>query len=289
MILSASDVFLLGDRPLDDTFRILAEAGYSGVELLSPARVEGGMSDTAISKLRAGLSRWELEPVALSGGWPLASPDPEERKRAVDDVAGLARIAERLGCTRITSELNGGTTVREAESRRAARTSLAELAERLDGSAVTLSVEPHPGDVIERHDEGIALIREVAAPHVKYLYCLPHTFVLGDDAAAMIRDAAEHLGFVHVADSNRQDKIVVGYRVKGYANALTQPEFEGVLSAHEHLVPGRGDLDMTAIANALRDVGYDGVISCVSFGLRDVEDVRRTHEALESLAALIGS
>lgn len=285
MRIAAAESFMLGRYPLPESLRRLREAGFTAVEILVPHRIAAGADEAEVSALRRQINHHSLELVALSGGWPLAAPDSECRMHAVATLQAVVELAARLGCPTVTSEINGGTSIREAESVTAFRQSIEDLIPVLDREGITLAVEPHPGDVVEEHSVGLGLVRDFSHPSVGYLFCTPHTFVLGDDAAAMIRDAGDSLAYVHIADTNRQSRIVVGYRAKGYPNALVTDEFRDTMTAHEHLMLGRGDVDFRALASALHDVGYHGILSAVPFEIDSPSDLRQTLNSMEALTS----
>ncbi len=66
---------------------------------------------------------------------------------------------------------------------------------------INLLIEPHPEDWEETLQPAVDIIRTVNSERVKYLYCSPHTFHSGDDTNAMIRECADVLAHVHVADT----------------------------------------------------------------------------------------
>ncbi|HEY8619262.1 MAG TPA: sugar phosphate isomerase/epimerase [Dermatophilaceae bacterium] len=283
MRIAAAETFMLGHEPLPTSLRRLEAAGFDSVEIIVPHRIAADASPAEIAAVQGELANSALDLVALSGGWPLAACDEDRRAAGVAELRSVIALAERLGCATVTSEINGGTSDAETECIDAFRKSIEQLTSQLETTGVHLALEPHPGDVVERHDDGLALIREINHPSVGYLYCLPHTFVLGEDAAKMIREAGTLLSYVHVADSNRQQKIVVGYRTKGYANALETDEFRDTMTAHEHLVPGKGDIDFVAVSEALRDIAYDGVLSAVPFAIQSDLELEHVQQALRSL------
>jgi myo-inositol catabolism protein IolH len=283
MIVAAAETFVLGHHPLPTALAKLGSAGFDGVEFIIPNRFPIDLDGPPLDQVRNELERTGLAAVAVGGGWPLAAYDEVRRAQGVTDLRAAIGLAVRLGCRTVTSEMNGGESEHEAECIAALHRSIAELIPDLELHDLTLALEPHPGDVIERQQQGLALVGEVGHELIGYLYCMPHTFVLGDDASTMIREAGELLRYVHVADSNRQNKIVVGYRRRGYANALETEEFRGEMTAHEHLLPGKGDLDFDAIQRALKDIGYDGVLSAVPFAVDSDTDLAALQIAMRKL------
>ena len=84
--------------------------------------------------------------------------------------------------------------------------SMEELVPIFEREGLPLHIEAHPDDFIEDNNLAVDIIQAIGSPVVKYLYCAPHTYYLGDDMAAMIRYAAPVLAHVHVADTfNHKD------------------------------------------------------------------------------------
>ena len=254
-------------HPIEEMVAEVAEIGYGHIELAGAQRVAGGAGDDkAARSLVRALESQSVGLAAIGAGVPLASADEEVRHAAVQDFAGTVRLAGRLGCALVTSEMSGGNSLTQEECVAAFERSVSELVPVLEAEGVDVAFEPHPGDFVESHELGLDILNRIGHERVGYLYCCPHTFVLGGDPASMIRSAGRLLKFVHVADSNTPEKIVVGYAPKGYANALQAEEFKGAMNAHEHLVPGKGDVDFEVVFAALGAIGYDGYVSAIPFG-----------------------
>ena len=78
-----------------------------------------------------------------------------------------------------------------------------ELEPALERTGVTVCFEAHPGDLTDKNQVAVDLIKGLGSAHVRYLFCVPHTFILGEDAAQMIDYARDVLGYVHLADTLR--------------------------------------------------------------------------------------
>jgi myo-inositol catabolism protein IolH len=152
--------------------------------------------------------------------------------------------------------------------------SIEEILPLLESEGITLSLEPHPGDFVESNDVAVDMMRSVDSPHLRYLYCAPHTFHLGDDVEAMIRYAAPVLDHVHVADSldHRQSS---GLRY--IVNPLGAP-----VRVHQHLNIGEGEVDWHALFKALADADFDGLLTSCVFAWED----RAVDSSREMLASI---
>ncbi len=115
---------------------------------------------------------------------------------------------------------------------------LAELAEKHD---VNFSFEvlntkvDHAGYPLPLVEDGLRLIEEVGSPRIKLLLDIYHAQVEEGNVIELIRQAASHLGYVHVAD---------------------------VPGRHE---PGTGEINYPRVAQALREVGYAGHVGMEAF------------------------
>jgi len=151
-------------------------------------------------------------------------------------------------------------------SMRAFKRSIDALAPVLDDADIHASFEPHPGDFLENHKSAVDMIRDIGHPRVGYLFCMPHSFVMGTETAPeMIAYAGESITHTHIADTHRPCRIIA------------PPE----VGAHEHLLPGWGEVDFPAILDALRKVAYDGFVSAPLFSHADKDPQVALNAAIE--------
>jgi myo-inositol catabolism protein IolH len=176
-----------------------------------------------------------------------------------------------MGAQSLTTRMTGDVS-RADECRRAFMRSMEALVPLLEEAGLRASIEPHPRHFVEHNDEAVDLIREIGSPYVGYLYCMAHTFWLGDDAARMIRYAAGTLTHVHVADTHRPERIVS-------AGRDARP--------HNHFIPGWGEVDFESTFRALLDMGYDGYLSAELYSHPDdpAGAIRQTREKVSALLA----
>jgi sugar phosphate isomerase/epimerase len=248
-------------------------AGFSYVALhptLFPS-VEGGIPPPAekIQEVRKAVEASGLVPydlatfntwnwLGLSGMMeqlPSGPSDPEYeeiRRKGVKQYVGLIKLTKALGCSQIYS-LMGGRRLYHYDHEEAWKKSVRDLAPVLEEEQVTLAFMPHPGDFVEESDAGVDLIRSMKTKRLKYVYVLPHTYVLAGrmdaDPAAMIRYAADAgvLSEVHMGDSLKPAQMWI------------RDHFD-VQPYHSHLVPGKGSIDIRAALRALVDVHFEGPV-----------------------------
>jgi sugar phosphate isomerase/epimerase len=123
---------------------------------------------------------------------------------------------------------------------------LRECAEACGKAGVRMSVEPHPGRYLANHDGALRLIEHVDHPAMGINFDPSHTFPIGDFPNITVYRLGQHIIHLHCSDN------------------------DGVTNVHWR--PGLGKIDWVAMFQALRDVGYDGV---VSIELEDVPGVSR--------------
>ena len=130
-----------------------------------------------------------------------------------------------------------------------------ELLPVFEAEQLPLHIEAHPDDFVEENNLAVDMIRSINSPWVKYLYCAPHTFHLGDDVAAMLRYAAPVLAHVHVADSFNHKR---GWRY--IMNPAGTPA-----RIHQHLDIGAGEVDWEAFFSTLAEIEFDGIMTSQVF------------------------
>jgi len=144
-------------------------------------------------------------------------------------------------------------------SKEAFLTSVMELLPIFEREGIRVDVEPHPGDFVEDGNTAVDILREIGSPHLRYLYCAPHTFHMGEDMAGMIRYAAPLLTHVHVADSLNQR---AGLRY------IVNPPGAPV-RVHQHLNIGEGEVEWNIFFGTLAEVGFDGILTSSVFAWED--------------------
>ncbi len=256
----ALDPYMLRALPFAEVCRITAEIGYRYIELsprpdFIPFFTHPRADRARIAEFRKALRETGVE---LSSVLPLyrwSGPDEDERRAAVRYWKRAIEITVELGCTVMNSEFNGRPE-RAAASEAQLWRSMEELLPIFEREGIALNLEAHPDDFIETNDAAVDLVRGIDRDFVRYLYCAPHTFHLGGDAAAMIRYAAPVLAHVHVAD-------VFDHRASSGLRYIVNPP-GSTARVHQHLDIGQGEVDWDIFFGSLREVGFDGILtSCV--------------------------
>jgi len=256
--------------PMERALEEIRRAGYEYVELNPDLFKPHEATEADVERLRGLLQENGLKPAAVLALYPLASPDDETRRQAVENWKRAIYLSRILGAESLTSEMTGDPA-RADECRQAFLRSVEALLPLLEEANLCASFEPHPGDFIERSDEAVDLIRNINSRRVGYLYCMAHTFWLGEDAPQMVRYAGGTLRHVHVADTHRPERII-------QAGQNARP--------HNHFIPGWGEVDFASTFRALLEVGYDGYLSAALFSHLD-EPGMAVAETRERVSALL--
>ena len=255
--------------PLEKALEEMCRAGYKYIEL----RLRGAdkTSDEDVRHIKNLFEDMDLKMVAVlwMAEFSLGDPDAEKRRISVQQWKNAIRTTKKLGCNLLTPEL-GGNPLYRTECAKAFKKSAEELSPILEKEEITIAFEPHPGDFIQESNETVDLIRETGCGNIGYLYCTPHTFVLGgSDASSMIRYAGDTLKHVHVADTHKADRIIAPPTVR----------------AHEHLIPGEGEIRFEEIFQTLKEIGYESFLSVKIYSHQDkpIEAAMESKKRLEKL------
>jgi myo-inositol catabolism protein IolH len=252
----AVDPCLLKNLSPAQMFTSVAQAGYEAVEL-SPRdgflqhRDGGRPEPEVVADLKRASREAQVEIASLFIVQPWASTDGQERAAAVQALKVAVDTAEELGCARINTEFTG-TPGNPGECRDAFLRSVGEVLPAAERQGVSLTIEPHPYDFIETNTEAVDLIREIGSPALRYLFCTPHIFHLGDDIAAMIEYAAPVLAHVHLADTFRPARVI-----------LNPPDPQARI--HQHLDIGQGEVGWETVFSALERVGFGDLATVAVF------------------------
>jgi protein FrlC len=237
-------------RSLDDVIDELAAAGYDGIEV--GAAAPHAFPEFLDAARRAEiLARVEHHGMAVSaicpalGGGPgynPLSPERAEREASKRYMAGCIELAADLRCERVIW-LGGwrrhGQSHAEAWSHGVEALQAAAAAAQDRG--VRLVVEPTPADsnVLERAGDCLALIAD-AGVQAGVMMDTFHILHRQDEIGDALREAGEHLEYVHVADEGRD-------------------------------APGT-HRDFGSMVGQLRALGYDGWLAMeVGFNRREVD------------------
>ena len=211
--------------------------GFDGVDLYPPS---GEAVDVAgLGRLLAehGLA---LGAVGTGAGWVrhrlhLVAAEAEVRLRARRFIRKVIDFAAGFGAPAVIGSMQGrsGDPVDRAAALGYLAEALEELGEHAARRGVPLLYEPvnrYESNLVNTLAAGAELLDSLATRNVRLLADLFHMNIEEADPAGALRAAAGRLGHVHLVDSNRRPA-------------------------------GQGHLDFAALAQALKDTGYEGFVS----------------------------
>ena len=257
----ALDPYMLRERPFGEVCRIAADIGYDSIELsprpdFIPFFTHPRADRARVAEFRTALRDTGIELASILPLYRWSSPDEDERQAAVRYWKRAIQLAVDVGCTTMNSEFNGRPD-QPARSEAQFWRSMEELLPIFEREGIRLNLEAHPDDFIERNEPAVDLVRAIDSPGVRYVFCAPHTYHLGDDIARddrlrRRRSSAQ----VHIAD-------VLNHRASSGLRYIVNPP-GSTARVHQHLDIGQGEVDFDACFRALHAVGFDGILtSCV--------------------------
>jgi myo-inositol catabolism protein IolH len=281
----ALDPYMHRHLPLEDLPRLAADLGYEWIELSPRADFlewfkAPRVFPDRLQSFKRSLKDHGVQIASLLPMYRWASNDEAERHAAVRHWKRAIEIAVEMGVDTMNSEFgrgphpdkgtcyccHTGSMIEACED--AWWRSMEELVPILEKEGINLHIEPHPEDWVETLQPSVDLIRTVNSPRVKFLYCAPHTFYFGDDVPEMIRECADVLAHVHVADTfNHKASSGLRYIVNPPGSAAR---------VHQHLDIGQGEVPWDAFFGTLAEVGFDGIMTACVFAWEErAEDSSR--------------
>ncbi|MBA4300388.1 MAG: sugar phosphate isomerase [Cyclobacterium sp.] len=226
---------------LEQSMKKAAALGFDGIELFTS-------SADAIDPDHLGelLEKYQLQLAAVGTGagkvihgLTLTDPDPEIRKKAISFISDMISFGAKFGAPAIIGSMQGN--VLPTGDREETLTWLAEgleiLGKQAESEGAFLIYEPlnrYETNLMNTLAAGGSFIEKHRLNKVRLLADLFHMNIEEENIAQSILDFGKHIGHVHFADSNRKPM-------------------------------GLGHTDMGPIAEALKEIGYEGYISAEAF------------------------
>jgi myo-inositol catabolism protein IolH len=255
------DPYMFRHLSLGDMVHTVAEIGYEYIELspredFMPFFLHPRADRARVAELKSALRETGVQLSSLLPLYRWSGPDEDARQAAVRYWKRAIEIAVELECPVMNSEFNGRPE-RAAESEAQFWRSMETLLPIFEREGITLHLEAHPDDFVEQNAPAVDLVRGINSPRVRYLFCAPHTFHLGDDVAAMLRYAGPLLAHVHIADS-------FNHRASSGLRYIINPP-GSTARIHQHLDIGQGEVPWETFFGTLREMGFDGIATACVF------------------------
>jgi len=229
--------------PVDEQVRIVAETGFQGIELICIQRSTTDLDrldGAERRRIRSLLDAAGLELPALHASVNPIDPDAEAAARNLDrlrrSIDLAADLAGPTGPPAVVVMGYGRPESYEVDRERLAAV-FSSLAEHGERRGVTLALELHVGQAIDRPERALWLLERVGHPHFKLNLDTSHLAVMGYSIAESVRPLVAHAVHTHVKDQRGR-----------------VPDFE-------FLIPGDGEYDYVTYLQELAAGGYRGFIT----------------------------
>jgi 5-keto-L-gluconate epimerase len=217
--------------------QLAAQIGYDAVELHvpNPAEVDVHAIRSACNAYGVVVSSIGTGLAWVRDGLALTSPDEQVRQRALARLQDFVRLGKELDSVVIVGLMKG--LVKESEGRSeyeryltGALDACLTLARDSSVMLVLEAMNRYESDILNTIEECVRYIQRFDSAHLKLHIDTYHMNIEEDRIGRNIRTAREHIGHVHIADSNR-----------GY--------------------PGLGHYNFAETIAALQTVGYKGALA----------------------------
>jgi sugar phosphate isomerase/epimerase len=213
-------------------------AGFDAIELFpaSPGAIDADKLERLLYQHGLGVAAFGSGAGKALYGLHLISLDGALRMKACEYIARLIDVGARFGAPVIIGSMQG--SLEKGVTRNQAlgwlREALNELGKKAKSRGVKLIFEPlnrYETDMINCLADGVELIRSLTTDNVVLLADLFHMNIEEDSLPAAIRAAKGHIGYVHLADSNRRPAGFGHTCMAGVIEALKAIGYDGYLSA----------------------------------------------------------
>lgn len=229
--------------PVEQQIEIVREAGYASIELVSGpgSSTDAQHLDAAARRaIRRQVDEAGLSLPSIAGHGQFWHRDVDERaaqiarvQAAIDLAADLAG-AEETPCVVC---MGYGKPDHYEQDRETIAAGFASLAESAGSRGVTLALEPHVGQAIDRTERVEWLMERVNSPHFRLNFDNSHFEVMGEDIDDYVPRLTRYAVHTHLKDQR------------------------GQAPKYEFLVPGEGDFDYARYLRAMEQAGYTGSVT----------------------------
>jgi hydroxypyruvate isomerase len=234
--LSVNLSLLFVDSPFLDRFERARRAGFDAVEFWWPSGEDLDALAAAVSDAGVTVALFNFDGGDMPNGDRGLLSDPGRQEAFRANVPVALELAERLGCPRLNALVGKAVPGCEREEQLAlAATNLTWAAREAGRIGAQVLVEAlntfDNGPVlISRTEDAAALVDRAGEPNLALQYDAYHMERMEGDLPATIRRYADRIAHVQLADAPGR---------------------------HE---PGTGEIDFTAVFEALSDIEYGGYV-----------------------------
>jgi sugar phosphate isomerase/epimerase len=258
----------------------LARIGYTAIALsVVPGYGIGGkrvpnaadlatLTSADRRRIKEDLEQREIELPSVVGNASVVEEDPEtsrahlQRLRDTIDFAVEVKPNGQAHLPTVNTG-TGGRTDEFAAKQQVMVDRLGELAEYAARRGVTIAIEPHVGNAIDRPERAEWLIHTVNSPHVRLDLDISHFEVAAFPMEDVMRRLVPLSASMEIKDQNMKyagEPEPPGWRIAGNGVGRgTAPD--GRPTEHQFLLGGEGDFDLPAYLRLLSEVGWSGAVA----------------------------
>lgn len=234
---AANLTMLFTELPFLDRFAAAAAAGFTAVEFLFPYEYEKSDLKSALADNGLTLVLHNLPAGDWAKGERGIACDPARIAEFRNGVAQAIDYATSLGCNQVNCLAGIVALHDETQARATLIDNLTFAAAELQGAGIGLLLEPVnnrdiPGFFVNRTDQALAILDEVASPNAKLQYDIYHAQIMEGDLARTIEAHLPRIGHIQLADNPGR---------------------------HE---PGTGEINFGYLLPRIDELGYRGWIGC---------------------------
>ncbi|MEZ6135331.1 MAG: TIM barrel protein [Pirellulaceae bacterium] len=213
--------------PLPQAVETVAKCGYEAFEFWR-------WWDKDLSQVLAARERWGVNIAACCTKF-VSLVDPQLRQKYLAGLKESIGVAQSLGCPVLISQVGDALPgVSRHEQHKSLVDGLRESANLLDGSGVTLAIEPlneivdHAGYYLVRSDEAFEIVEEVGSSSVKVTFDIYHQQI---SEGHLIRNMEKHIDKIahfHAAGNPGRHELTSGeINYEQVFAAIAQTSYDG--------------------------------------------------------------
>lgn len=252
-----------------DAVAAISAAGYRGAEILCdvPHLYPPEWNRSQYRKLFDFAKKCDVELVNLNAFTFFAQgdtyhpswidPDPGVRQQRLTHTINAINAAAWLGVPCISTEPGGPYSQTDGDAEQMLELFEAGIRQVIPiarDRGVMLLIEPEPALLIEHSDQMLSFLNRIDSPQVGVNFDIGHFYCVGEDPVDALRLLYPYVGHVHLED--------IAQRV------------------HQHLLPGKGNIDFEPVLALLQQQGYDGYVTIELYPYQETPE----EAAIESFA-----
>lgn len=190
------------DLPFEQRLDKVAQAGYHAVELVGEFKDWSDANYEAANRKKRELGIT----FDATAGLHRSLTDPADRDAFLDEVRAMLTIMDKLECTKlIVLSGNKVPSMSHEDQRKSCVEGLkraADLASKKNVELLLENIDPeeNPKYFLTSVSEGFDIVREIASPHVRFLYDFFHEQISEGNLIEKLEKNIDVVGLVHIAD-----------------------------------------------------------------------------------------